>query len=102
MDVTIFMTHTQNESYYNVTDDDPLWDLSSLSFLTAPKYFPLAYSLIKPFLAEETAAKIFVYSICKCTLYIYKEFRSPLFYPSYGKRGMCSLSLKTPEKKFDC
>lgn len=28
----------------------------------APKYFPLAYALVKPFLAEETARKVFVYA----------------------------------------
>lgn len=29
---------------------------------TAPKYFPLAYALVKPFLAEDTAAKVDVFS----------------------------------------
>ncbi|KAI1292016.1 SEC14-like protein 2 [Halotydeus destructor] len=36
--------------------------LKKVYVVNAPKYFPLAYALVKPFLADETANKVYVYA----------------------------------------
>jgi len=42
-----------DDNYYN-DDNNSLW----ISVLVAPAFFPLLYSLVKPFLAPETRSKI--------------------------------------------